>query len=130
VLDKGASGSGASNRDETEGEGELGRVVDAEDPTFELAVRTVLDRVDWEREEERQVIQTKRREERAQRQTELLTERLQLNGSQQQDVQRILNEQMDAFRKLRGDSSDGTQRPTTRSEWRARIDHIRAETEQ
>lgn len=104
-------------------------VVDAEDPSFELAVRTVLDRVDWEREEEQRVTQTKRREERAQRQTELLAERLKLNGPQTQKVQQILTQQMDKFRALREGDDSNTPRPTTRSEWRARIETIRTDTE-
>ncbi len=102
--------------------------VDAEDPTFELAVRTVLDRVDWERQEERRVTQTKRREERAKRQSELLSERLQLSAPQSQKVQDILTRQMEAFRKLRDGETDGG-RPATRSEWRARIESIRTDTE-
>jgi len=104
-------------------------VVDAEDPSFELAGRTVLDHVDWEREEERKVTETKRREERAQRQTELLSERLKLTPAQTQKVQQILVEQMDTFRKLReGDDGDAA-RPSSRSEWRSRVETIRTETE-
>ena len=104
-------------------------VLDAEDPSFELAVRTVLDRVDWEREEERKVTDTKRREERVQRQTELLTERLKLTPAQTQKVQQILVEQMDTFRNLRGGGDTDAPRPSNRSEWRERVDAIRTETE-
>ena len=104
-------------------------VVDAEDPSFELAVRTVLDRVDWEREEERKVTDTKRREERVQRQTELLTERLKLTPAQTQKVQQILVEQMDTFRNLRGGGDGDAPRPSNRSEWRERVEAIRTETE-
>lgn len=107
----------------------LDHPVDAEDPSFELAVRTVLDRVDWEREEERKVTETKRREERAQRQTELLTERLKLTSAQTQKVQQILVQQMDTFRSLREGGDAGASRPSSRSEWRARVEAIRSETE-
>lgn len=104
-------------------------VVDGEDPSFELAVRTVLDRVDWERQEERKVTETKRREERAQRQTELLTERLKLTPAQTQKVQQVLVEQMNTFRSLREGDDGGTSRPSTRAEWRGRVEAIRTETE-
>lgn len=104
-------------------------VTDAEDPSFELAVRTVLDRVDWEREEERKVTETKRREERAQRQTELLTERLKLTPAQTQKVQQILVEQMATFRSLREGDDGGAPRPSSRAEWRGRVEAIRTETE-
>jgi len=115
-------------------EGDAGKalepVLDAEDPSFELAVRTVLDRVDWEREEERKVTETKRSEERAERQTELLAQRLKLNPTQTQKVQQILVEQMGTFRKMReGGETAAAPRPSSRSEWRARVETIRTETE-
>lgn len=116
-------GGGASAGDSPE------PVVDAEDPAFELAVRSVLDHVDWEREEERKVTETKRREERAQRQTELLTERLKLTPAQTQKVRQILVEQMDTFRKLREGGDGDAARPSSRTEWRARVETIRTETE-
>jgi len=115
--------------DGAEGSDDIAPVMDAEDPGFELAVRTVLDRVDWEREEERRVTESKRREERALRQTELLAERLKLTPPQKQSVQRILTEQMDTFRKLR-EGEDESARPATRGDWRARVEAIRTETEQ
>lgn len=105
-------------------------VVDAEDPSFELAVRSVLDRVDWEREEERKVTESKRREERALRQTELLTQRLKLTPAQTQKVQQILVDQMNTFRRLREGDDGGPPRPSTRDEWRSRVEAIRTETEQ
>lgn len=123
-----AGGDGADSADADAAADDDG-VVDAEDPSFELAVRTVLDRVDWEREEERRVTQTKRREERAQRQTELLAERLKLSAPQTQKVQQILTQQMETFRSLREGDDSNTPRPTTRSEWRARVEAIRTETE-
>lgn len=108
---------------------ELAPVVDGEDPTFELAVRTVMDRVEWEKQEERRVNENRAREERAERQTDLLAERLGLTGVQRPKLQSILVEQMDAFRSLRSGDA-GVARPATRSEWREQVDKIRAETEQ
>jgi hypothetical protein len=107
---------------------ELAPVVDGEDPTFELAVRTVMDRVDWEKNEERRVTEDREREERAERQTELLTERLRLTAAQRPKLQAVLTEQMGAFRALRSGDA-GVPRPATRSEWRVQVDRIRAETE-
>jgi hypothetical protein len=116
----------AKNGDELDDE--LAPVVDGEDPTFELAVRTVMDRVEWEKQEERRVTEDRRSEERAERQTELLAGRLGLTGVQRPKLQSILTEQMGAFRNLRSADS-GVPRPTTRSEWRAQVDKIRGETE-
>lgn|SRR5690606_5303480 len=104
-------------------------VLDAEDPTFEMAVRTVLDRVDWEREEERRVEQARRREARAERQTELLAERLKLSAPQRERVQQILAEQMESFRALRNPEGSENPRPTNRGEWRTRVESIRTDTE-
>ena len=131
VLDKrGDSGDEQDGSEDGASGDELEPVLDAEDPTFELAVRTVLDRVDWEREEERRVTQSKRREERVARQTELLAQRLKLNPSQVQHVERVLVEQMETFRKLRNDDDPNHPRPATRSEWRQAVEAIRAETEE
>jgi hypothetical protein len=107
---------------------ELAPVVDGEDPTFELAVRTVMDRVQWEEDEERKVTRQQQRDERAARQTDLLTQRLGLSAAQKPRLQAILSEQMNAFRDLRSGDS-GQPRPATRTEWRQRIDGIRKESE-
>jgi hypothetical protein len=101
--------------------------VDAEDPAFELAVRSVLDRVDWERNEEQRLVREQRRSERAERQTKLLTERLVLSPEQASRVSEALTQQMDRFRALR--EGDGQGRPATRDEWRKRVDEIRGQTE-
>jgi len=128
ALDKPGDKNAGADRDPSAGDSPE-PVVDAEDPSFELAVRTVLDRVDGEREEERKVSETKRREERAQRQTELLSQRLKLTPAQTQKVEQILVEQMDTFRKLREGGDGDAPRPSSRSEWRARVETIRTETE-
>jgi hypothetical protein len=104
--------------------------VDAEDPAFELAVRSVLDRVDWERNEEQRLVGEQRRSERAERQTKLLTQRLVLSPEQASRVSEALTQQMDRFRALReGNGQDGQGQPATRSEWRKRVDEIRGQTE-
>lgn len=121
-LARGAADGGASAG--------LAPVVDAEDPAFELAVRTVMDRIDWERDEEERVTRAQRQEERAKHQADLLAERLGLSESQRGKVEPILVEQMDAFRALRDPARDaGASRPSTRSEWRERIAAIRSSTE-
>ncbi len=106
------------------------RIVDAEDPAFELAVRTVLDRAEWEREEERRVRQQQRGIERAERQTEMLTEELKLDQAQRGEVRTILTEQMSRFRELRGSDDPGTPRPVSRQEWAERIAAVRSQTEE
>lgn len=121
-------GEGKGGGPAATGHGPAGGVVDAEDPVFELAVRSVLDRVDWERDEEERLVRAQRRSERTERQTALLTERLLLSPEQAQHVSRALNAQMDRFRALREDNPSEP-RPATRSEWRERVDGIREQTE-
>lgn len=105
-------------------------VVDAEDPVFELAVRSVMDRVEWEKDEEKKVTRAQRRSERTQRHAELLTERLALSDEQAKAVGAALNKQMETFRKLREEGENGEEeRPATRAEWRERVGKIRSQTE-
>jgi hypothetical protein len=108
---------------------DLAPVVDAEDPSFELAVRTVMDRVEWEHDEEQRVTRAQRWQERATRQAELLSERLGLSPSQRAKVEPILAEQMEAFRALRDPEGDAGARPASRREWRTRLAEIRQGTE-
>lgn len=105
-------------------------VVDGEDPVFEMAVRSVMDRVDWEKDEERRTVRENRQVERARRQTDLLTERLGLDAEQSQAVATALSRQMQRFRALRdADDDSAVSRPVTRQEWRERIGEIRQQTE-
>lgn len=121
----------AADAKEDQGEGQqrpkAAGVVDAEDPAFELAVRSVLDQVDWEKDEERKVVRQQRQSERARRQVQMYTERLQLSSEQQQAVASALAEQMDKFRALNDDESAA---PLTRAERRERGAQIRTQTEQ
>src|SRR5690606_11149981 len=100
-----------------------------DDPRFELAVRQVLDRVDWEREEEERLVNAQRRELRAEHTSQLLSERLRLAPAQQAQVAKVLAKQMQAFREL-PNPPDDAERPATRSEWVKRMEAIRDETEQ
>lgn len=126
-------GAGSANTDDADAEhGDAGTrfasVVDSEDPVFDYAVRSVLDRVEWEREEERRVVGAQRRVERAQRQTDLLTAELGLSPEQRETVGRILVERMEAFNQLR--SGDAGSEPATRGQWRHLIAEQRRETEE
>lgn len=104
-------------------------VVDAEDPVFELAVRSVMDRMEWEKDEERRVNRARRQSERTERQTSLLQQRLQLNDPQSQAVTRALGKQMEQFRALRGGDGAEERPRLTRTEWRERATEIRKQTE-
>lgn len=124
-----AESLGADDAQEGEAAGKPKRA-DSEDPVFELAVRSVMDRVEWEKDEERKVVRAKRHDDRARRQTSLLTERLGLTSEQADAVATALIRQMEDFRAIRerSDDPDAT-RPATRSEWRERIGEIRKKTE-
>lgn len=119
-----------------EAEGDAGApkvtpVVDPEDPVFELAVRSVYDRLEQERRDERRARRAQRAEERARWQADFVAERLDLSPDVRDRFQRLLIEQMDRFRDLRHPDPDaGTQRPRSRSEWRERVDAIRKETDE
>lgn len=98
-----------------------------EDPVFELSVRSVMDKIDQERNEERQERRSERQRESVKRQTELLTERLKLNPGQVAEVEKILRERVERFRALR--EGDAGARPATRSEWRERMRSMQKETD-
>lgn len=100
-------------------------VMDAEDPGFELAVRTVMDRVQWERDEERKVTRAQRRQQRVSRQVDWYTDQLGLDGGQKQRLEEVLEQQMEKFRDLR-DRDGGP--PLRRSEWREQVSKIRQDT--
>ncbi|HMR10738.1 MAG TPA: hypothetical protein PKA88_33400 [Polyangiaceae bacterium] len=111
-------------------EGDAGAAVPfihPEDPVFELSVRSVLDKVDQERDDERRERRSERQRESVRRQTELLTERLKLNPSQIAQVEKILRERVERFRALR--EGDAGPRPVTRSEWRERMRSMQKETD-
>jgi hypothetical protein len=104
-------------------------VAAAEDPAFELAVRSVMDRVDWEKEEEKKAVRDQRRNERTQRQTALLAERLRLTPEQVSEVAVALTTQTDRFRQMREEDAEG-QQPMTRSERRTRMEEVRRQTDE
>jgi hypothetical protein len=124
-----AKESGNDNGPKDEKKPRAGGVIDAEDPAFELAVRSVLDHADWEKEEERKVTRAQRRDERARRQVELYTERLQLSPEQQTAFAAVLAKQMDQYRVWR-EEDESQAAPVTRAERRQRGEQVRTETEQ
>lgn len=105
-------------------------VVDAEDPVFELAVRSVYDRVEEERREARRARRAQRSEERAKGQADFVAERLQLSPEVRDRFQKVLIEQMDRFQELRHPPDGGAGRPRGREQWRAQVDAIRKETDE
>lgn len=123
--------AGALSRGESDGGARgsiVSGVVDAEDPVFELAVRGVMDAIEWEREEERRVTRAARRSERARRQAEAYARELGLTPAQQKKLEEALISQLEAFRTLR-EPPDGGARPAGRREWRAALAKIRSDTE-
>lgn len=105
-------------------------VVDAEDPVFELAVRSVYDRVEQERREERDARRAQRSEERAKWQADFVADRLQLSPEVRDRFQKVLVDQMERFQSLHNPSDGGAERPRGREQWRAQVDAIRKETDE
>jgi len=105
-------------------------MIDEDDPTFELAVRGVMDRLQAEREKERDARRVLRSQDRARRLTNLFAEELQLDDEQRKQVEEILAAQYQHFRDRRRAGGDaGVGRPLTRRQWRERADQIQKETE-
>jgi seryl-tRNA synthetase len=73
----------------------------AEDPAFQLAVRSVLDEVEWEKEQQQEAERAQRQSARVERQTARLTEALKLNPEQVSEVSAIFTEQAEQLRSLR-----------------------------
>lgn len=109
----------------------LNPVIDGEDPVFELAVRSVVDKLETERHNARRAEREQRQVEQAQRQADFFAERLRLNSSERARMEQIIVDQMRAFQNLwRGDADAGQERPRSRDEWRERVNAIRQDTEQ
>ena len=109
-------------------EGAAPAAIAADNPAFELAVRSVMDRIEWEQEQTREATRAQFRDERARRQTELLSERLGLDTEQADAVRAVLTDQMERFRQLR-DVDRPADGPVTREEWRQRIEQLREQTD-
>lgn len=103
--------------------------VKADNPVFELAVRSVLDRVEWEKGEERKVEQQNQRAERAKSMSDYLAQKLSLSGDQKAGVERVFTESMEALRSLR-EPPDGGRAPQSRDEWRQAMNAVRTQTDQ
>jgi len=120
--DGGEGGAGASPG--------MAPMIDEDDPTFELAVRGVMDRIQAQREKEREANRMVRQQDRARRLTNLFAQELQLSDDQRKKVEEILAAQFLRSReqwRSRGDA--GADRPLTRRQWRERADQMQKETE-
>jgi hypothetical protein len=108
----------------------MAAMIDEDDPTFELAVRGVMDRIQAQREKEREASRMVRQQDRARRLTNLFAEELQLSDDQRKKVEEILASQFQRSREQwhsRGDA--GADRPLTRRQWRERADQMQKQTE-
>ena len=100
-----------------------------DDPVFEAAVRDILERVDEERESERELRSEERRREAAQGWTAELAARAALRDDQKAKVLSIVHDYLNGLRDPRGSDSDGGA-PMTRRQWRARSRELRDRAEQ
>lgn len=96
----------------------------ASDPKFQSAVRAVIDKASWEREQEEIDKRDERMDRRVDQQVTELVEELDLSDEQSDQVEIVMRERMDAFRALRS----GDERPVTRRDWREKFQEIQAET--
>jgi hypothetical protein len=109
-------------------EGEQGKPTKTvDDPVFEAAVRDVLDRVEVERDSQRDTRRDQRQAESAERWISAVGQQLQLREDQQQQIKAILQKQSESTRALRDSTVEG--RPLLRSEWRAKMAEISQQTE-
>lgn len=105
------------------GEGE--RVtLNASDPAFKHAVRTVLDQARDEQERERLDRREDQHEEMVLRQVDELIDELKLDDAQADQLDTILRDQGLRFRELFG----GENRPVTQKEWRDSFEEVRKQT--
>ena len=106
-------------------EGEPNRVtLNAADPRFEQAVRTIIDKAQGEHEQKRTDRREDRRDKRVTRKVDYLVDKLDLSTEQQEKVDEIFFTQAEAMRALfRGDD-----RPVTRKQFKERIAAAREET--
>lgn len=101
-------------------------LVAANSPVLETAVRGVMDRIAAERKEQRETDAKNRQMERATNASNLLEDKLKLNGNQKAQVEQAFLTAMDAFRKLREGGQDGAPAPgADRIDWRQGITNIR-----
>lgn len=98
-----------------------------DDPVFEAAVRDIFDRVEDERDSQRNTRRDQRETERTDRWVAAMGEQLQLREDQQQQVRALLQKQSESLRALR--DSNSAERPVLRSEWQAKMTAISQQTE-
>jgi hypothetical protein len=97
-------------------------------PTFELAVRSLYDQIQWERQEQERAEQDNRRAERADELVTTLKDKLGLSANQQAQVRTVLVGAMDAVRDLRS-PPEGAERPRGPTQWRERMRAIHEEAD-
>jgi hypothetical protein len=102
--------------------------VNPDNPVFELAVRSVVDKVEWEKREEERVERQNRRLERAEIMSSRLAQKLALNGDQRARVTQVFVEAMEALRNLRAPSDPNAPAPP-RGDWRTRSQEIRKQSD-
>lgn len=98
-----------------------------DDPVFEAAVRDIFDRVEDERDSQRNTRRDQRETERSERWVSAMSQQLQLREDQQQQVKALLQKQSESMRALR--DSNAEDRPVLRSEWQAKMRAISQEAE-
>jgi hypothetical protein len=101
----------------------------AEDPAFQLAVRSVLDEVEWEKDQQQEAEREQRQSARVERQAARLKEQLKLNPEQAAEVSTILTEQAEQLRALRVQRRERAE-PPTRQERQQQFAELRRQTEE
>jgi hypothetical protein len=98
-----------------------------DDPVFEAAVRDVFDRVQDERDSQRNLRRDQREAESTDRWLSVVGQQLQLREDQQTQIKSILQKQSESLRALRDSNSEA--RPVLRSEWRTKMAEIAQQAE-
>lgn len=101
----------------------------AEDPAFQLAVRSVLDEVEWEKEQQQEAERAQRQSARVERQTARLTEALKLDPEQVSEVSAIFTEQAEQLRSLRVQRRDPSE-PSTPQQRQQQFAQLRSQAEE
>ena len=101
-------------------------LVAANNPVLETAVRGVMDRIATERKEQRETDAKNRQMERATNASNLLEDKLKLDGNQKAQVEQAFLTAMDSLRKLRESGQEGTPGPgAERIDWRQATTNVR-----
>ncbi len=98
--------------------------LNAADPKFQTAVRSVIDKAKWEAEQVEQDKRDERRDIRITRQVDALATELNLSDEQAEQVESVYLSRAETLRSLR----DGDNRPITGADWRTQFTQVQAET--